>query len=231
VISTNILLRTFHIKYGEGTGTCFTIDIDSKQYLVTAKHVVDGFPQQGTIDLYHDGGWRNVTAKLVGHADENIDITVLSLDFQISPPHPLPASEAEIYFGQNVYFLGFPYGLSPEVGDLNRNFPMPFVKGAILSSIVNEGGVSCLFLDGNNNPGFSGGPVVFTPPNNLTDLRVAAVVSGYRFDMQPVYLQQQPTELAYRQNTGIIITYGIRHAVDLIKKNPIGFPIIESSSA
>lgn len=231
MISTNILLRTFHIKYGEGTGTCFTIDVDGKQYLVTAKHVVDRFPQEGVIDLYHDGDWRKLIAKLVGHADEHIDITVLSLDFQISPSYLLPASDEGIYFGQNVYFLGFPYGLSSEVGELNRNFPMPFVKGAILSSIVNEKGASCLFLDGNNNPGFSGGPVVFTPPNKWDDLRVAAVVSGYRFDMQPVYLQQQPTELVYRQNTGIIITYSIRHAVDLIKKNPIGFPITESSPA
>jgi Trypsin-like peptidase domain len=230
VITTNILLRTFHVKYGQGTGTCFTIDIDSKQYLITAKHVVAHFPHTGVIDLYHDGHWRKVTAKLVGHADEHIDITVLSLDFQISPSYLLPASDGGICFGQNVYFLGFPYGLSSEVGELNRNFPMPFVKGAILSSIVNENGVSCLFLDGNNNPGFSGGPVVFTHPESK-DLRVAAVISGYRFDMQPVYWQQQPTDLAYQQNTGIILTYSIRHAVDLIKKNPIGFPLTDSSPA
>ena len=167
----------------------------------------------------------------MGHAAEHIDITVLSLDFQISPTYLLPASDGEIALGQNVYFLGFPYGLSPEVGELNRNFPMPFVKGAILSSIASENGVSYLFLDGNNNPGFSGGPVVFTPPNKWDDLRVAAVVSGFRFDMQPVYLQQQPTELVYKQNTGIIITYSIRHAVDLINKNPIGFPITDASPA
>ena len=57
MITTNILFRTFHIKYEQGTGTCFMIDIDSKQYLVTAKHVVDGFPQSGIIDLYHGGDW------------------------------------------------------------------------------------------------------------------------------------------------------------------------------
>ncbi len=36
----NILNRTFHMSYGGSTGTCFTVDVDGRQYLVTARHVV-----------------------------------------------------------------------------------------------------------------------------------------------------------------------------------------------
>lgn len=228
MITTSVLLRTFHIQYGNGTGTCFTIDIDNRQYLVTAKHVVSGFPQEGVVSLYHDGCWKEGRAKLVGHANDPIDITVLSLDFQLSPSLALPASEAEMQYGQDVYFLGFPYGWFSNAWELQT--PMPFVKSAILSNIIHENGVHCFFLDGNNNPGFSGGPVVFTPRDKPNDFRVAAVVSGFQSEQLQIYSQEQPTGLVYQQNTGIIITYSIRHAVELIKQNPIGCLITDSGS-
>jgi hypothetical protein len=80
-------------------------------------------------------------------------------------------------------------------------------------------------LDGINNPGFSGGPVIIGTGESV---KFAAVISGY-------YLQ--PTEIirgnaAQRvpkarkdyvyENSGFIIAYDIAHAVDAIKKNPIG---------
>ena len=40
--STNILQRTFYMKFGKSTGTCFTIDIDNHQYIVTAQHILKG---------------------------------------------------------------------------------------------------------------------------------------------------------------------------------------------
>ena len=53
MITTNVLQRTFHLKYGANSGTCFTIDIDGRQYVVTARHVVkdicaDDFVQSST---------------------------------------------------------------------------------------------------------------------------------------------------------------------------------------
>jgi hypothetical protein len=35
---------------------------------------------------------------------------------------------------------------------MNRNFPLPFVKKALLSAMAN----GYYYLDGHNNPGFSG---------------------------------------------------------------------------
>ena len=43
MITSNFIHRIFRIKCGEFMGTGFTIDVDGKQYVVTAKHVVNGF--------------------------------------------------------------------------------------------------------------------------------------------------------------------------------------------
>ncbi len=50
-----------------------------------------------------------------------------------------------------------------------------------------EGNVPLLLIDGHNLPGLSGGPVVYAvhggPPNML---KVAGVISGYRFEWDSV---------------------------------------------
>jgi hypothetical protein len=63
---------------------------------------------------------------------------VLALNTLISPRHPMPPDSAGLVYGQDVFFLGFPYGWSAEVKDLNRGFPLPFVKKAIVSNIRPE---------------------------------------------------------------------------------------------
>jgi hypothetical protein len=128
-----------------------------------------------------------------------------------------------LIWGQDVFFLGFPYGWSSDIGTINRNFPMPFVKKAILSCMQTNN-IHCLFLDGHNNPGFSGGPVVFKEPNKQ-DYKVAAIISGYRYTKEPIFSGEDQLPLEYRYNTGIIVSYGIKHAVDLINSNPIGSEI------
>ena len=135
-----------------------------------------------------------------------------------------------IILGQEVYFLGFPYGLNTNMGELNRNFPVPFIKKAILSAVY--GKLDLLFLDGHNNPGFSGGPVVFSqgraPANAFS---VAGVISGYRESTQPVYRAGEATAFESAYNTGIICAYGIRHVIRLIDQNSIGFNLMDAQTA
>ena len=52
--------------------------------------------------------------------------------------------------------------------------------------------------------------------------RVAAIVSGYRFSPEPVFIDNTETALKYRYNTGIIISYKIETALEMIPGNPIG---------
>ena len=222
MITTNVYCRTFQIRFGNNLGTCFTIDVDGRQYLVTAKHVIHGISAGTTIDIHHEGRWKGLEVQIVGHAQGDIDISVLAASIQVGPSFPFPADMAGLMYGQDVYFLGYPYGTTIEVGDLNFNFPMPFVKKAIMSCVDNVNGI--VFLDGHNNPGFSGGPVVFTAPNTI-EYKVAAVISGYRFVAEPVFQGDAQLSITYKYNTGIIISYGIKHAVDLIRKDPIGFEL------
>ncbi len=219
-ITKSILERTFQFSFDESQGTCFTIDCDNRQYIVTARHLVWPITGPATISIKHEKVWKPCSVNLVGHCRGEVDISVLAAGFQLSSTHPLPTTGG-IILGQDVHFLGFPYGLTSEVGAFNRNFPFPLVKKATLSAVDSN---YLFFLDGHNNPGFSGGPVVFSPegkPDN--DLSVAAVISGYRLNMEPVYLEGERTPLEFVYNTGIIVAYGIKHATDLISQNPIGF--------
>ena len=229
-ITTNILRRTFQFSFGEEQGTCFTIDYDNRQYIVTARHLVDPITDSATIRIKHEKIWKDCPVNLVGHGEGEVDISVLAAGLQISPKYPLPPNAAGLTLGQDVYFLGFPYGLASEVGELNQNFPFPFVKKATVSAM--DFNPNRIFLDGHNNRGFSGGPVVFSevgkPANQLS---VAGVISGYRFGTEPVYLKGKPTPLEFRYNTGIILAYQIKHAVDLISQNPIGFNLEDKNTS
>jgi hypothetical protein len=177
------------------------------------------------VELYHANQWKRLDVDLVGHCTGEIDISVLKADIQLSPTYALPPSECGIVYGQDVYFLGFPYGMQGD-GQLNREFPLPFVKKGILSCMmISLSGPNLLYLDAINNPGFSGGPVVFTEGNNLS-YKVAGVVSGYRSASEPIYDGDRAIPLVYRANTGIVVAYGIKHAMEIIQKNPIGFPLV-----
>ena len=228
MVTANIIQRTFKIECGNHLGTCFTIDVDNRQYIVTAKHLVKEITGQHTIKLMHERRWKNLAIELIGHCEGKVDISVLAPELQISPSHPLPATTAGIILGQDVYFLGFPYGLMSDAGELNRNFPFPLVKKGVLSMV--EFGEGYILLDGHNNPGFSGGPIVFCQNNHGNDFSVAGVVSGYRYAREPIYKNEEPEEKEppigyYRSNTGIVLAYDIKHALDLIRQNPIGIQL------
>jgi len=157
-------------------------------------------------------------ARLIGHAAGDIDLAVLSVDRPLSPPDlPLEPAMKGMIFGQDAFFLGFPYNDLSRYAFGRDGFPLPFVKKAILSCF--DGGL--MYLDGHNNPGFSGGPVVYVPAGER-DFRVAGVVSGYRFEAKPVMSGPLATGLVHHENTGIVIAHSVDHAVDLIRANPIG---------
>jgi len=180
MVPTNILQRTFHIQYNGSTGTCFTIECDQRQYIVTAAHVVKGISPKDTIALYHENDWKSLDITVVGIASPPADTAILAADLQLSPTYSLGTDTANMILGQDVYFLGFPYGLKINIeAHMNRGFPLPLVKKGIVSSMEFwPGTLEYLLLDGHNNPGFSGGPVFYTPPHTQ-NYKVAGVISGY----------------------------------------------------
>ena len=217
-ITNNVLQRTFRLKCDAQVGTCFTLDIDERQYLITAQHVASSIAGSSAVEIFHEGTWKNLQVDLVGHGEHGIDITVLAPKQLLSPRYLL--STGGFSLGQDVWFLGFPYGLMTEAGDLNANFPLPFVKKGIVSSF-SGGDVPKVFLDGHNNPGFSGGPVVGY--DDAKELVVIGIVSGYLHTWEPIYNTSNQVPLNYKDNTGIVEVYGIKQAVNLIHANPVGF--------
>jgi hypothetical protein len=84
-------------------------------------------------------------------------------------------------------------------------------------------------LNGNNNPGFSAGLVVFKPTVKCEAIdplyNVCGIISGYQHSFESVYLEDDALELLVKANSGIILVYDISNAIGLIDANPIGVPV------
>jgi S1-C subfamily serine protease len=226
MITSNVLRRVFHIAYQGSTATGFTLDIDEKQYLVTASHVLGNNPNDViSLSIMHNEQWHPVQARLVGNAPYDSDIAVLSLpQILTNCGNPLPIAE-ECSLSQEAYFLGYPLGTGMQLGAVHNFYPMPFVKRAIVSAFNTGGRPLMYYLDGINNPGFSGGPVVVRDPKTR-EFQVLAVISGYRMVHRPIhYNGETVTGLVFGENSGIINSVGVLHARDLARANPIGFPL------
>ena len=222
MITANVIHRVFRIQWQGVEGTAFTIDVQDRQYLVTARHVVHDLRAPSEIGVFSNGLWIPLPVRLVGHCPGDIDISVLATNRILTSADLTmePTSKGVIY-GQDVYFLGFPYGLLGRCVFGPDGFPLPFVKRATVSLF--DGAI--LYLDGNNNRGFSGGPVVFTEPQS-NRYKVAAVISAFKVVSEPVYEGSDRTDdLTYQYNTGIIVTHAIGGALKLIEENPIGFEL------
>lgn len=251
-ITSNVFRRVLLIETAPNSfGTSFTIDVDGRQYLITAKHVVAKVPDDGAIRIYRDDKWVSTHVKIL-RAQDPIDIAVLIPPEQITVSFPLEPTLDGMRYGQDVFFAGFPYGenlfSSARMGDL---YPIPFVKKGIISAEGNEKGARVLYVDGHNNQGFSGGPIVFRDLGQQRFVyKVAGVISGFRPDFGDVFVPEKiarkdikpedhsrgriietkdgdiyrlrETGNLVQTNSGIVIGYSIVHALELIKKNPAG---------
>ena len=233
MITTNVFNRVFHVKYGDSTGTAFTVDVEGRQYLVSAKHVFPGVTGTFNIGIFYKSEWIALTVSLVGVASEDADVVVLAACQILSPPFEMPVGDLGMTLGQDVYFLGFPFGLSTDASTINSNLPLPLVKKACISGRVGTKENGIWLLDGFNNPGFSGGPVVARKPfGSIQDpLHVIGIISGYRFQVDPVYDGDQELPISARSNTGIIITYDSRIIIAIVARNPIGSIINEEAES
>jgi hypothetical protein len=131
-----------------------------------------------------------------------------------------------IILGGDCEFLGFP---SATGGGWSAQFPgghsylMPFVKHCFVSAVPS--GTDVIILDGVNNPGFSGGPVIYrTGPAQ----EIIGVISGIVTEPSEVIPSLATPKPAKRHkekvdaNSGFIVAYSIDKAVEAINRNPIG---------
>jgi hypothetical protein len=244
----NVVTRVLMVESQHGRGSIFSLDVDKREYWITAKHILTGaeHPPYGSVATRSESlrildpgaageRWLPITFSVID-TEKDVDIVVLA------PPEPLledplpsvVADSTGAFLGGDCEFLGFPYGGGWRATYASgKSSWMPFVKHCTISAMTYEG-KRIWVLDGINNMGFSGGPVIFrTGP----DQRIMAVVSGYLTEPTDVITSPPnksarkspqtikpaaPPKQTVNLNSGFIISFDIAYAIDAIRKNPIG---------
>lgn len=74
-----------------------------------------------------------------------------------------------------------------------------------------------IFLDGHNNPGFSGGPVVITNhENGKTRMQIIGIVSAYLNEEK--IIKTPLGDFKNSENSGIVLSYAFDHVFEIIKR-------------
>ena len=177
-LTVNVLYRVFHVRVIE-RGTAFTLDMDGRQYIVTAKHLLGSAAAPDSISILYEE-WEAVPVKLVGMGKGDEDVLVFAADRQLSHAYPVDVGSAGIVLGQPVRFLGHMSSVPtiPIPGSYGR--PSPLVMGGVFSGL---NGATRMWIDGQVNPSFSGGPVIFQPSSAPSRKecrwRIAGIIAGY----------------------------------------------------
>ena len=105
-LTSNVLKRVVRIIVGQASGTAFSLDVDGRHYLVTAKHVVATIKDaESTIQVCGDGGQCVDTPVSVLRCADPIDIAVLVPRKLLTATFVLPADSAGMVLGQDVFFV------------------------------------------------------------------------------------------------------------------------------
>jgi hypothetical protein len=225
-VTSNVLLRVLRFQSGDKSGTAFTVEVDGQQYLITARHNLVKPDTKVDIKLFLNGAWRSFKARAIYPDNDSVDIVALDVGQKVTIDFSFEPTSHDIIIGQQVYFVGYPWGLGSRGRLPGSIAEIPFVKSGVLSAIDGRQTDAVIFyVDGDNNPGFSGAPIVYRH-SKTGAYRVAAVVRGYRSEAFPVLKKKDLQNLgakAYedlytRGNSGIIVAYKIKHIVDAIQK-------------
>ena len=152
------------------TGTGFIVYRSGQAFLITALHVVRN--ESGQIDpplFYKADQWIQLETSDAIASDEIDDIAVFPVDGpgNIERVHSIDLNCPTIHLGHPALIAGFPFGWTRNSEKINSNFPMPIVKGVLLSGVF-RGGIAhdtkdrpstAIILDRGIPQGFSGAPV------------------------------------------------------------------------
>jgi len=229
MITNNVIQRTYFISVNNDTGSSFTMEHEDKQYLITAKHVLESLECNNgdsiQIKIFRDEEWFVLYCNVYFHDDPEIDIAVLQTEQVQFPRFPVIFGPNNLILGGDIFFLGFPYGMfTADDGSINQKFPIPFVKKGVLSAMTFKYNITTLYLDAHNNSGFSGGPIVTISSNR--EMNVVGVNVSYIKHDNVVNVEEQDEDgylyqkqLEYFENSGIMEAQSIHHVTQIISQN------------
>lgn len=244
------------VKTAFDYGTMFSIEVDHREYWITAKHLLTGAKAgPGTLKsakfsasvldaISPEPKWVPVEFTVLDPG-KDIDIVVLvpPQPIQQVPIPPLPVASVGVPIGGECEFLGFPFALALPSKYEGLNYRMPVIKHCYISGTVPEP-IRTFVLDGLNNVGFSGGPVI---AQTGTAQVIFGVISGFISEpsdvisvpetlppqgQKPTSVESAPNKSEKRKNvvnlnSGIVFATDATYALEAIKKNPIG-PVVQN---
>jgi hypothetical protein len=166
---------------GAGSGSGFLIQVDGdKARIVTNQHVIAKKGQSSSapaVEVVFDSGRKTerVFSATVAAVDVFRDLAILEVDNAKDLPKPLNLAEkVDVFETMTLYIVGFPFGAMLST---NKGNPTPTIGKGIVSSIREneQGDVRYVQIDGDVNPGNSGGPVVDSK-GRLVGVAVAKLV-------------------------------------------------------
>ena len=224
MVTFNVYDRVFFVR-GKDYGTAFALNVDGRQYIVSARHVIGDGVQPTNLSVLLNKRLIDLPVAFIGEGKGEIDISVLTPGYSIISDVPFETSLG-LFVGQDVFYVGFPLKMWANGGALMQGRPFPFVKKGTLSTGWDpESTVKSVYVDTVSSKGFSGGPLVFV--EQATGIpKIAGVVAKYRTDYEPVLDGSgHDTGSKVESNTGLMLAYGINHAIDIIRANPIGLAV------
>jgi hypothetical protein len=203
-------------------GSALAYPVKDSYYFITAAHLLKNklHAKKTDLHIFQNDQWHNITATPYfasgrKYSKDDLDLAFIKTDIPADLNTPkITLSSGNLIIGQDVYFLGFPYFASIKYKSqaINSERPIPFMKKAILAAFEPP----IFYLDGHNNPGFSGGPVIFWDYDEKQH-KVLGIISGYLNQKGEIKHIETSTKLFYEENSGIAMAYNITSIVDQIE--------------
>jgi len=77
-VTDHVLRRVMVIRAGDKAGTAFTIEVDGRQYLITARHVVADLKAEDTVQYLKNKTWQSLPVQVAQYDKiKAVDIAVL----------------------------------------------------------------------------------------------------------------------------------------------------------
>jgi hypothetical protein len=217
-------------------GTAFLTQIDGINYLMTAKHVIEGFAKTHSPDadilafMNNAAGGRIARSINVNKREYSVDwITVPNRDIAIMPFGLPPEADAltipQTFFREtsrlsellDVFFVSYQPGVT------SRRKILPVFRRGMISAFNDDG---TFYLDGFAFPGNSGSPVFIKPSGIVLGVapeqcRFIGIIGEYvAYTEAAISPQTLRVRIVFEENTGLARVWPIEALNELISSMP-----------